>query len=184
MRRSNHQSVCFHNRFIYRINVNCVRALFTWSSETLLTSYTKLRHIFRKRILRQFQFSALCQLIQKYFSYSKCISLSRASVKNYNLHFCSKIVFNLYSCKFIFLRQISSHQQYTIFFREKQAPHCSFVRLLQTGVKYTNRCEISNRSVIGMTLNNTAQCTEEFCDIATPCTRIITISLQGWTLRS
>ena len=33
----------------------------------------------------------------------------------------------------------------------------------------------------GMTLNNTAHCTEKICDIAAPCTRIITNNSQSWT---
>ncbi len=33
---------------------------------------------------------------------------------------------------------------------------------------------ISRRKEIGMTFNNTAHCTGDFCDIAAPCTRMIT----------
>ena len=33
-----------------------------------------------------------------------------------------------------------------------------------------------------MTLNNIAHCTEDFCNIAAPCTIIITIILIRWTL--
>ena len=47
-----------------------------------------------------------------------------------------------------------------------------------------SRAEENSRSVSGMTLNDTADCTEDFCDIAAPCTIIITESPQGWTLKS
>ena len=51
----------------------------------------------------------------------------------------------------------------------------------KTRICVRNRAEIS-RNASGMIWNNTAHCTEEKCDIAAPCTRIITIIMIRWTL--
>ena len=40
---------------------------------------------------------------------------------------------------------------------------------------------VESRNASGMILNNLAHCTEDFCNISAPCTRIITIPLIGWT---
>lgn len=45
-----------------------------------------------------------------------------------------------------------------------------------------NRAEDNSRSVSGMTLNNRRIAPRKKCDIAAPCTRIITIIPQSWTL--
>ena len=45
-----------------------------------------------------------------------------------------------------------------------------------------SRAEDNSRSVSGMTLNDTEDCTEENPDIAAPCTKIITIIPICWTL--